>query len=99
MEEYIEVIGHLRVVIDQAAGPFADEVERVIAADGLCALATTVLADLVDEARSAGVTWLELGEALGVTRQAVYERFRGRAAHKHTRTRLQAEELPFSPVS
>lgn len=96
MDEYGEVIGHIREVVDGAAGPFADELERVISADVLCGLATTVLADLVDEARNAGVTWHELGEALGISRQAAHERFRGRNATHQRLAALQAEELPFS---
>lgn len=98
MDENGEVLGHIREVIESAAGPFADEVERVVTADVLCGLAAQVLSDLVDEARAAGVTWHELGEALGVSRQAAHERFRGRNATHHRLVELQAERLPLPGV-
>lgn len=33
------------------------------------------LADAVERARAAGATWAEIGSALGITRQAAYQRF------------------------
>ena len=49
--------------------------------DGLCESAGLARAvdklqrHLVQQAREAGQTWTEIGEALGVTRQAAWERF------------------------
>jgi DNA invertase Pin-like site-specific DNA recombinase len=33
------------------------------------------LRQVVEEARAAGATWADIGDALGVSRQAVYKRF------------------------
>lgn len=43
------------------------------------ALGEGMLANLVEDARAEGVTWTRIGELLGVSRQAVTQRF-GRAA-------------------
>lgn len=49
--------------------------------DGLCESAGLTRAveklqrHLVDQAREAGRTWTEIGEALGISRQAAWERF------------------------
>ena len=49
--------------------------------DGLCESAGLARAvdklqrHLVEQAREAGLTWTEIGEALGVSRQAAWERF------------------------
>ena len=51
--------------------------------DGLCESAGLSRAvdklqrHLVSEARGAGRTWTEIGEALGISRQAAWERFSG----------------------
>ncbi len=51
--------------------------------DGLCESAGLARAvdklqrQLVRQARAAGQTWTEIGEALGVSRQAAWERFSG----------------------
>jgi len=39
--------------------------------------ARRVLTEMVEEARKAGHTWVEIGEALGVTRQAAQARYGG----------------------
>jgi hypothetical protein len=44
-------------------------------AAGLQKLADATLRGAVDEARAAGRTWQEIGDALGVTRQAAFQRF------------------------
>lgn len=50
--------------------------EVATALSGL-ALAERVLRDRVRDARRAGATWAEVGDALGVTRQAAQHRFGG----------------------
>lgn len=40
------------------------------------------LTDLVARAREAGALWREIGEALGVTRQAAMTRFKAKIAEK-----------------
>jgi ClpX C4-type zinc finger len=40
-------------------------------------LASSALAEWVGKARSQGVTWARIGSALGMTRQAAWERFSG----------------------
>lgn len=44
-------------------------------ASEIAALAAAALRVAVEEARSAGRTWQELGDVLGVTRQAAFQRF------------------------
>lgn len=54
--------------------PFA---ERVRAADDAARLAKRYLADIVAYGLAMeGHTWADVGEALGVTRQAAFQRFR-----------------------
>jgi hypothetical protein len=49
--------------------------EEVRTASEISALAAAALRLAVDLARSAGRTWQELGDVLGVTRQAAFQRF------------------------
>lgn len=61
----------LRLIGDWSAVPL----------EGLCEAARVARAvdklqrDLVQQARKAGQSWTEIGEALGVSRQAAWERF------------------------
>jgi hypothetical protein len=89
----------VEAALDALIGPFDDDLERVIVADVVLSLAQTWLVQEVEQARRNGATWRELGDVLGVSRQAAHERFRGRkGAYQHLAA-LQAEELPFSPPS
>lgn len=47
----------------------------VTEADGRLKLATGELEAAVQRARDEGATWAQVGEALGVTRQAAWQRF------------------------
>jgi Protein of unknown function (DUF3887) len=49
--------------------------DQVRIASEISALAASALRQAVDLARSAGRTWQELGDMLGVTRQAAFQRF------------------------
>jgi len=73
---------HARVVASVVGGgkrgrqlPILTAVE---AARTMVSLSDEVLHALVDEARSQGYTWQEIGDVLGTTRQAAFQRF-GRA--------------------
>jgi hypothetical protein len=49
--------------------------DEVRLASEISALAASALRQAVDLARTAGRTWQELGDVLGVTRQAAFQRF------------------------
>lgn len=51
--------------------------QAVAAARTMTDLAQQTLQHLVDEARAAGHTWQQIGDVLGTTRQAAYQRFGG----------------------
>jgi Protein of unknown function (DUF3887) len=55
--------------------PVPAGLDAVRTASELAALATAALRLSVDLARAAGRTWQELGDVLGVTRQAAFQRF------------------------
>lgn len=52
-----------------------DILERLFAAATLRSQTDEVLAAIAADARAAGHTWIELGQVLGVTKQAVQKRF------------------------
>jgi hypothetical protein len=60
-----------------AAGPAREPagLDEVRTASEISALAAAALRVAVDLARGAGPTWQELGDILGVTRQAAFQRF------------------------
>lgn len=60
-----------RRVKDAAPG----EIARITSLDELSTLAESLLHAEVAEARAAKVTWATIGQALGVTRQAAFQRF------------------------
>src|SRR6476646_7002501 len=57
-----------------------DELEQlssaVVAADHLGDLADHLIGHFVDQARRSGASWTEIGQAMGVTKQAARKRFR-----------------------
>jgi hypothetical protein len=60
--------------------PDPDALMRAIAATrSLSVIVDDTLRSLVAQARGAGRTWAEIGELLGVTRQAAFQRFGGEA--------------------
>lgn len=65
----------LRLALDAVTGVKHASVGRIAALEALRALAETTLHAEVAQARAAGVTWASIGQALGVTRQAAFQRF------------------------
>ncbi len=68
--------------IGEAAGRLADEFssagrprDAVTAARDLAAAANEALQDAIDRARAAGQSWRDIGELLGTSRQAAFQRF------------------------
>jgi hypothetical protein len=57
----------------------AEGIEAVTAARDLSRLTEEAMRDAVSRARAAGATWLQVGDALGASRQAAFQRF-GRPA-------------------
>jgi hypothetical protein len=53
----------------------SDPLEGLCESAGLARAVGKLQRDLVDRARAGGQTWTEIGEALGVSRQAAWERF------------------------
>jgi DNA invertase Pin-like site-specific DNA recombinase len=60
------------VITTPEAAVYAANIRR---ADRACTQAQEALVEEVRAARRAGVSWAGVGEALGVSRQAVWERF------------------------
>lgn len=60
---------------DRADARDAKHFRRIVAADAAMKNAELELRNAVAEARAAGDTWDMIGMALGVTRQAAYQRF------------------------
>lgn len=76
-----------------AAGEHEPELTAVGLASDLHALAAAALQASVDRARDAGRTWLEIGDVLGVTRQAAFLRF-GRPIDPRTGEAMSNAVLP-----
>jgi hypothetical protein len=59
---------------------YAEEVDPLIAVAGLAFVADEVqqdIARLVRSCRASGKTWTQIGQALGVSKQAAWERYSG----------------------
>lgn len=68
----------LLVALQQAADTTQPFAERVRAADEAAGLAKRYLADVIAYGMAIeGHSWADVGDALGVTRQAAFQRFRG----------------------
>lgn len=65
----------LRLALDAVTGTKHASVDRIAALEALRSLSETTLHAEVTEARDASVTWASIGQALGVTRQAAFQRF------------------------
>ena len=67
---------------DDAARAAVDELirgredHRLEAANRLRHAADSLVTELVSEARAAGATWADIGEALGVSTQAAHQKYR-----------------------
>src|SRR5215212_1733465 len=53
----------------------------MVLAEHLGEVADSLIGHFVDEARRAGASWSEIGQSMGVTKQAAQKRFVGRAQH------------------
>ncbi len=76
-------------VTGRTAGPL----EAIASALEVARAAETGLRDAVDAAREAGCTWSEIGNVLGTTRQAAFQRF-GRPVDPRTGEPMSASVLP-----
>jgi Protein of unknown function (DUF3887) len=78
------------------AGPAGEDLPGLTAvrlADDLHALSAAALQASVERARAAGRTWQEIGDLLGVTRQAAFQRF-GRPTDPRTGAPMNGAALP-----
>lgn len=73
-----------------ADAPGARPEQSLAAASQLASAAERSLHLLVAEARAAGMTWAQVGEVLGVTRQAAQKRFGGQVPERVAREPLEA---------
>jgi hypothetical protein len=70
-----------------------DSLELVRAAQGVQDRAEALMAAAVQQARQAGRTWQEIGEVLGVSRQAVFQRY-GKPIDPRTGEVMNTSPLP-----
>lgn len=70
-----------------------DPLELVRAAHGIRDGAEALLAEAVQQARAEGRTWQEIGEVLGVSRQAVFQRY-GKPIDPRTGETMNTNPLP-----
>lgn len=106
-QEYIDAVGGppnaddpVVARISQAASRLAGEFgragrprEAVTAARDLAAAANAALQAAIDRARAAGHSWRDIGEALGTSRQAAFQRF-GHPVDPRTGEPMDREILP-----
>jgi len=106
-QEYIDAVGDppsaddpVVARISQAASRLAGEFssagrprEAVTAARDLAAAANAALQAAIDRARAAGHSWREIGEVLGTSRQAAFQRF-GHPVDPRTGEPVGGEVLP-----
>jgi hypothetical protein len=98
--------GPLADRVRDSAGRLADELGRIgpdagagpalaamVAARELAAATSEALQEAVDRARAAGRSWREIGDVLGTTRQAAFQRF-GHPIDPRTGAPVSTEVLP-----
>jgi len=82
LPQFDDLIAHI-----ESANPGATAVQHLVESVGLAThlgeLADHLVGHFVDQARSAGASWAEIGDALGVTKQAAQKRFVPRARSEH----------------
>lgn len=82
LPQFDDLIEHI-----ESADPEATAVQHLVESVGLAThlgeLADHLVGHFVDQARSAGASWAEIGDALGVTKQAAQKRFVPRARSEH----------------
>ena len=74
----LEALTGLVVAVLRRSNPSSGQVETLTAvgtARTLSSIADEALWRLVEQARSEGYTWEQIGHVLGTTRQAAYQRF------------------------
>jgi hypothetical protein len=84
MDEATELPGGMRriaysIPVD-LEDPYAEDLDPLVAVAGLAFVADEVqedIARLVRYCRSSGKTWTQIGQALGVSKQAAWERYSG----------------------
>lgn len=69
------VAGNADLLVDALETADGDPLVALAASRGLTSVLGDLVAKLVGEARAGGRTWADIGQALGVTRQAVVQRF------------------------
>jgi hypothetical protein len=87
----------------EAMAPSSDELERLDAAfeyaDRLKAMADDLVGHFVTQAREAGASWAQIGERLGVTKQAAHQRHFGRMTLGLARGSRKQARQPFERFS
>lgn len=80
-------------LVDALADPRGVGLEAVVAARELTRLSEAAVRDAVQRAREAGATWQEIGDVLGTSRQAAFQRF-GRPIDPRTGAPMTAPAVP-----
>ena len=93
------IAGQIRTAAEHLADELADfggagePLAAMAAARDLSAASDAALQVAADQARAAGHTWKEIGDALGTTRQAAFQRF-GRPVDPRTGAPMSKETMP-----
>lgn len=78
----IEELIHLVEVQSSAVDPLERLTESVVLAGHMSDLGDELIGHFVDMARTAGATWVEVGECMGVSKQAAQKRFTRRGPRR-----------------
>ncbi|MFJ3029348.1 DUF3887 domain-containing protein [Curtobacterium sp. NPDC087080] len=81
------------IIASPVLGDGQEPLDTVAAANRVCEQATALLAASVERARNEGVTWQQIGDVLGVSRQAAFQRF-GKPVDPATGATLDTAVLP-----
>lgn len=81
------------IIASPVLGDGQEPLDTVAAANRVCEQATALLAASVERARNDGVTWQQIGDVLGVSRQAAFQRF-GKPVDPATGATLDTAVLP-----
>lgn len=80
MEDSMPTLEELIKLVDDItpnADPLQNLIDAVIVSGRMTDLADDLVGHFVELARESGATWAEIGECMGVSKQAVQKRFRG----------------------
>lgn len=86
----------IRSVQRSGHGPLARLKEALRLSEELASAGDTIVDHFVEEARLAQHSWVEIGEVLGMTKQAAQQRFRTRWFDRLTRTRKSPNAMCFT---